>query len=225
MDYTFFLKLLATVIFGVILGFLSSMPVGAVQLEVIKRTINGQKKAAIATAYGSVTSDLMYGLLALFGLGDLLLHKDFQLLIYSLGIVVLSYLLYKSFKDRSYMINENKPVKYKKRFSFLTGFTIAVTNPGVIIWWFIGFRLFVDLNMFTEITNTVKLLFVFSGAFGLAIYLTLVPIILSRFQKSFTEKFLYRAHIVLVVMLSILIIYFIIKLLSLIFNFSNIFYY
>ena len=220
MEYTYFLKLLATVIFGLILGFLSSMPVGAVQLEVIKRTINGQKKPAIATAYGSVTSDLIYGLLALFGLGDLLLNKDFQLLIYSLGIVVLSYLLYRSIKDRSYMINENKPVKYKKRFSFLTGFTIAVTNPGVIIWWFIGFRLFVDLNMFTEINSTVKLLFVFSGAFGLALYLTLVAVILSRFQKSFTEKFLHRAHIVLVIMLSILIIYFIVKLFSLIFGFN-----
>jgi threonine/homoserine/homoserine lactone efflux protein len=84
MDYTFFLKLAATVVFGVILGFLSSIPVGAVQLEVIKRTINGQKKPAIATALGSATSDLIYGLLALFGLGDFLLHKDFQLLIYSL---------------------------------------------------------------------------------------------------------------------------------------------
>jgi threonine/homoserine/homoserine lactone efflux protein len=220
MEYVYFLKLIATIIFGVILGFLSSIPVGAVQIEVIKRTISGHKKPAIATALGSASSDLIYGLLALFGLGDFLLHKDFQLLIYSLGIVVLSYLIFRSFKDRAYMFHENKQLEYKKRFSFLTGFTIAVTNPGMIIWWFVGFKLFVDLNMFTEITNTIKGLFVLSGVFGLALYLTLIAVILHRYQKSFSDRFLYKANIFLLVILSFLILYFIIKLLSLIFNFN-----
>jgi len=220
MEYPYLLQITATIIFGVILGFLSSMPVGAVQLEVLKKAIGGHKKPAIATALGSVTSDLIYGLLALFGLGDFLLHKDFQLLIYTLGIVVLSYLLFRSFKDRSYVLNENKPIKYKKRFSFLTGFTIAVTNPGVIIWWIVGFKLFVDLNMVTEMTNLIKGLFVISGALGLALYLILIVIILHKYQKSFSERFLHKAHNFFIVLLSLLILYFIIKLLSLIFNFN-----
>ena len=219
MEYIYILKLVATVIFGLILGFLSSIPVGAVQLEVIKKTISGHKKPAIATALGSATSDLIYGLLVLFGFGRFLVREDFQLLIYSLGIIVLSYVMFKSLKDRSYELQENKQIKYKKRFSFLTGFTIAITNPGMIIWWFVGFQLFVDLNMFTEITNTIKGLFVFSGAFGLALYLTLVAVILSRYQESFSERFLYRANIIFVVVLSCLILYFIIKLISLIFGF------
>ena len=222
MEYTYFFDLIATVTFGVILGFLSSIPVGAVQLEVIKKAINGHKKPAIATGLGSVTSDLIYGLLALFGLGNFLKSDDFQLLIYSLGIVVLSYLMFRSFKDRSYELDENKPVRYKKRFAFLTGFTIAVTNPGVIIWWVIGFTLFVDLNIVTEMTNTIKFLFAVSGAFGLALYLTLVAVILSRYQESFSERFLRKANIFFIVILSCLILYFIIKLLSLlgIFNFN-----
>jgi threonine/homoserine/homoserine lactone efflux protein len=220
MEYTYFLKLIATVLFGVILGFLSSIPVGGVQIEVIKKTINGHKKPAIATALGSATSDLIYGLLALFGFGNYLLNKDFQLLIYSLGIVVLSYIMFKSFKDRSYAFDENKQIRYKKRFSFLTGFSIAITNPGMIIWWFVGFKLFVDLNMFTEITNAIKIIFVLSGVFGLALYLTLVAVILHRYQKSLSERFIYRANIFLFVILSILILYFIVKLLSLIFNFN-----
>jgi len=220
MEYMYFFELITTIIFGVILGFLSSIPVGAVQLEVVKKAINGHKKPAIATGLGSVTSDLIYGLLALFGLGNFLLHKDFQLLIYSLGIVVLSYIMYKSLKDRSYELNENKTIKYKKRFSFLTGFTIAVTNPGVIIWWIVGFKLFVDLNLVTEITNAIKGLFVVCGAFGLALYLTLVAVMLSRYQKSFSDRFLYKANIFFVVVLSCLILYFIVKLVSLIFNFN-----
>ncbi|HQO40194.1 MAG TPA: LysE family transporter [Spirochaetota bacterium] len=215
MDYFFILKLAATIIFGVLLGFVSSIPVGAVQLEVIKKTINGHKKPAIATACGSATSDFIYGMLALFGLGDFLLHKDFQIVIYSLGIVVLSYLVLKSYRERDYMLHKEKRIRYGKRLSFLTGFTIAITNPGMIIWWLVGFRLFADLNLFPVISAPVRALFIFSGAFGLCFYLTLVAVILHRFKKSFSEKFLYRTNIFLMFILILLILYFVAKLVSL----------
>lgn len=218
MDYIYISKLLATVLFGTVLGFLTSIPVGAVQLEVIKKTINGHKKPAIATAIGSAASDLLYGMLALFGFGDFLLHKDFQVFIYSMGIIVLSYLVYKSYQERNYMLHKEKRVKYGKRLSFVTGFTIAITNPGMIIWWFIGFKLFADLNMFDAMTLPIKALFVFSGAFGLALYLTLVAVTLHRYKKTFSEKFLYKANTFLMVILAFLITYFLVKLVSLIFN-------
>ena len=218
MEYIYILKLFATVIFGTVLGFLTSIPVGAVQLEVIKKTINGHKKPAIATAMGSALSDLLYGMLALFGFGDYLLHKDFQLFIYSMGIIVLTYLVYKSYQEREYMLHEENQVRYGKRLSFITGFTIAITNPGMIIWWFVGFKLFADLDMFTVMTPAIKTLFVFSGAFGLALYLTLEAIILHKYQKSFSEKFLYKANTFLMLILAFLITYFGVKLVSLIFN-------
>ena len=218
MDYIFILKLAATIIFGVFLGFISSIPVGAVQLEVIKKTINGHKKPAIATAFGSAASDFIYGMLALFGLGDFLLHKDFQIIIYSLGIVVLSYLVFKTYRERDYMLHKEKRIRYGKRLSFLTGFTIAITNPGMIIWWLVGFRLFADLNLFPVISAPVRALFIFSGAFGLCLYLTLLAMILHRYKKSFSEKILYRTNLVLMAILIVLILYFITKLVGLIAN-------
>ncbi len=221
MNFIFILKLLGTVCFGTLLGFVSSIPVGAVQLEVIKKTINGHTKPAIATAAGSATSDLMYGILALFGFGHFLLMKDFQIAIYSLGIAVLSFLVYKSFREREYMMHSECQVVYKKRLSFLTGFTISVSNPGMIIWWFVGFKLFLDLKMFDVVTIPVKLLFVFSGAFGLGLYLTLEALILHKFQKSFSERFLFRANMVLMSILAVLILYFIFKLSGIILGFNT----
>jgi len=218
MDYINILKILATILFGTALGFLTSIPVGAVQLEVIKKTINGHKKPAIATAMGSTLSDLLYGILALFGFGNFLLHKDFQIFIYSLGIAVLSYMAYKSYREREYMLHKENRIRYGKKLSFLTGFTIAITNPGMIIWWLVGFKIFADLNMFDPMTPAIKALFVFSGAFGLALYLTLVAVLLHKFQKSFSEKFLYKANTVLMVILAFLITYFTVKLASLILN-------
>lgn len=218
MDYIFISKIFATILFGLMLGFMSSIPVGAVQLEVIKKTINGHTKPAIVTALGSATSDLLYGMLTLFGFGHFLLHKDFQIVIYIMGIIVLSYLIFKSYKEREYMLHEEKRIKYKKRLSFITGFTIAVTNPGMIIWWFIGFRLFADLNLFTEITFPVKLCFVISGALGLALYLITEAAILHKYQKSFSEKFLYKANTFLMFILSFLTFYFIYKLIIIVWN-------
>jgi len=222
MDFIYILKLLGTVLFGAMLGFLSSIPVGAVQLEVIKKAINGHTKPAIATAAGSATSDLMYGLLALFGFGHFLLMKDFQIAVYCMGIAVLSFLVYKSFKEREYMMHKECQIVYKKRLSFLTGFTISVSNPGMIIWWFVGFKLFLDLNMFEVVTIPIKLLFVLSGAFGLGLYLTLEALILHRFKKSFSDRFLFRVNMVLMAILAVLIIYFIYKLSGLVFGFATV---
>ncbi len=218
MDYIYIAKIFATVFFGLMLGFLSSIPVGAVQLEVIKKTIHGHTKPAIVTALGSATSDLIYGILTLFGFGHWLLHKDFQIFIYIMGIIVLSYLIFRSYKERKYMLHMTKRIKYKKRLSFLTGFTIAVTNPGMIIWWFVGFRLYADLNLFTEITSPIKLCFVISGAAGLALYLIVEAAILHRYQKSFSEKFLYKANTFLMMILGILTLYFIYKLAIIVLN-------
>ena len=85
----------------------------------------------------------------------------------------------------------------------------------MVIWWFVGFRLFADLGLFSEITIPVRALFVFSGAFGLGFYLTLVATILHKYQESFSEKFLYKANTFLMVVLAVLILYFVSKLLNL----------
>ncbi len=221
MDIIYVSKLAATVLFGLMLGFVSSIPVGAVQLEVIKKTINGHTKPAIATAAGSALSDLMYGLLALFGFGHFLLMKDFQIFIYCLGIAVLSFLVYKTFQEREYMLKGDCSIVYRKRLSFLTGFTIAVSNPGMIIWWFVGFKLFIDVGIFQTMTVPVKLLFVFSGAFGLGLYLTLEALILHRLQRNFSDRFLFRLNMVLMGILVILIAYFIYKLAGLALGFHT----
>ena len=122
------------------------------------------------------------------------------------------------FKDRSERAKLISSFNDAARLSFITGFTIAITNPGMIIWWFVGFKLFADLNMFPVMTAPIKALFVFSGAFGLALYLTLEAMILHKYQKTFSEKFLYRANTFLFIILAFLILYFALKLVSLIFN-------
>lgn len=218
MDYIYLSKLLITVLFGMVLGLVSSIPVGAVQLQVIKKSINGHFRSAIATALGSATSDLIYGILTLFGLGVFLLQMKFQVVIYSLGIVVLSILVYRTIRERHYILNNGERPKQKGRYSYLSGITIAITNPGMIIWWLIGYKLYLDLNLFPYVEMGIKMLFVISGCIGLGGYLIFIASLLHRVKESFQERFIYKANILLAILLVMLIIYFTVKLIAIIFN-------
>lgn len=214
----FLYKLLLVVLFGILIGLISSIPVGAVQVEVIKKSIHGHLKPALAVAAGSATSDLLYGIFTLFGIGHFLFRRDFQIFVYSLGIIVLSIVLYRTIKDRHPVLNKDVHKRYRKRYSFLTGFSIAVTNPGMIVWWIIGYKLFLDLNIFPVVTAPIKMLFIISGAAGLGGYFAIIAAILHRLKHSVSNTFLFRANIFLICLLAGLIGYFAYQMICLIFN-------
>lgn len=218
-DYILLLKFILLIAIGLIMGFLSSIPVGAVQVEVAKKAINGHLKPAIIIAIGSATSDFIYGFLTLFGLGGFLFHKEFKIGVYILGIIVLSFLFFRSLKEHKRgIIQYEKRLVYKHRISFFTGFTIAITNPGMIIWWIVGFKLFLDIDLFDEITPLIKFIFILSGCAGLVGYLIFIATMLNRMKTSVSKKFLHRMNKCLMVLLAVLTIYFMVKLVSIILN-------
>lgn len=222
MGLDIYIYFIFTIIFGLFLGFLSAIPIGAVQLEVAKKAINGHLWPAIAIALGSATSDCLYGVLTLFGLSTFLLLREFQISVYVVGICVLSFLLYRSFQEYNHIPHPtDHPLIYKKRLSFLTGFTIAVTNPAIIIWWLIGFRLYMDIGVFTQITVPIKLLFIISGCTGLGGYLIFIAHMLHKIHKTFPEKYLDMMQIALMVLLLGFICYFSYKLYSVIFHYHS----
>ena len=211
MSYPLALKIIATMFLGVTIGILSMIPVGGVQLQIIKKSINGHLRAAIMTAIGSVTSDCVYGILALFGFSTFMMEKSSQITLYSIGIVLLTVILIKMRIDRNKPIQESTP-KYHGRISFISGFSIAITNPGMFIWWIIGYKLFLDLALFPEITAAIKILFLGSALLGLGGYLIAVALAVYKFKKSFSDKLLNRIHVFILIMFACLILYFIFKL-------------
>lgn len=220
MEFGIYIKFFLLIMFGLTMGFLSSMPVGAVQVEVARKALAGHYIPAILVACGSATSDLIYGILTIFGLGGFLFDRQFQIVVYILGIIVLLFLLMRAIKEhRNGLINDDNPLVYKKRLSFLTGFTIAITNPGMVIWWIVGFKLFIDMDLFLAITPIIKFIFIMSGCAGLVGYLIIIAALLNRMQQSVSDRFLHNINIFLIIILCALILYFVIKLVSIIFNY------
>jgi threonine/homoserine/homoserine lactone efflux protein len=215
MKYNVFISYSLVFFFGIVLGFLSAIPIGAVQLQVVKKALRGLRKPAISIALGSGTSDLVYGVLTLFGLGNFLLSARFQICFYLLGVAVLSFLLYRSIREhRSHVpgINNSSDAKNNEhRYGFLTGFTLAITNPSIALWWIVGFKVFLDLGVFSEVTISLKVAFVLSGVSGLAGYLILLALIIHRIHHTLSEKVFQRMNLALIIVLVALILYFVFK--------------
>ncbi len=213
MDST--LNYITTILYGLILGFLSAIPVGAVQLEVIKSAMRGHRANSLALTAGSVTSDFIYGTLTLFGLGFFLTHPRFQIVIYLLGVAVLSFLLYRSYQEHRHHYHAEQPRIHRSRFPFITGFTIAITNPGIIIWWIVGFNIYSDLALFDEITACVKLIFIVAACGGLGGYLLFLTILIGRIKRNLSDRVLMRMNLALMGLLTVLILYFLFKIVQL----------
>ena len=215
----FYAHICFLILFGIFIGFISSIPVGSVHLKVIKKAINGHLKPALSVAIGSVTSDFIYGVLVLFGLAPFLQQKNFQIIVYSLGVVVLSFLLYRSYREHKHIPPAHAPhITYRKRTSFLTGFTIAITNPGMIVWWIVGYRLLLDLQLFDHMTATLRGIFLVSCCAGLGGYLSFIALLLNKVQESLSDKLLDRMNIIIMVLLVFVILYFSLKLVSIVCN-------
>jgi threonine/homoserine/homoserine lactone efflux protein len=215
MKYNVFISYSLVFLFGILLGFLSAIPIGAVQMQVVKKALQGLRTTAISIALGSGTSDLIYGLLTLFGLGDFLMSSRFQICFYLLGVAVLSFLLYRSIREHQHHIkginNSLDDKNNVRRYGFLTGFTLAITNPSMVLWWIVGFKVFLDLGLFYDVTIPLKIAFVLSGVTGLAGYLILLAMIIHRIHHTISDKVFLRMNLALIIVLTALIPYFLYK--------------
>ncbi len=206
----------AVIVFGVALGFLSAIPAGAVQIQVVKFSLKGRWRTALAVALGSGTSDMVYGLLTLFGLGTFMMSDRFQICFYMAGVVVLCYLLYRSVRDYRNPVPEQGGGKGRRaqRRGFIAGLMLAATNPSIVLWWIVGFKVFLDFGLFPEVTIPLRIAFVCAGAGGLAGYLAFLTFLITRFHRNFNDKTLRSMNLSLIVIYVFLTAYFIYKLMQ-----------
>jgi len=178
------------------MGFFAAIPIGGSQIEAAKRAIHGHLLAAWMVVLGSVTSDIMYGIIALFGIAPFLEHPDVlavfnavaAVLLWGLGILTLR----ESKKPHEVRL-EQTSLK-KKRWAYLTGFSLAATNPPMILTWIYGVALAKHLGLATPFPTNLKVLFIAGGALGLGIYLGSLSVVMHRIKHFIPMKALGRVY-------------------------------
>jgi threonine/homoserine/homoserine lactone efflux protein len=195
-----------------IMGFFTAIPIGATQIEIAKRSLNNQLLTALMVVLGSVSSDIMYGFIALFGMAPFLKNQTVIAMFEMVGAVILWILAFFTFKEahKPHIMDFTWSVLKDRRLSFITGFSLAITNPMMIFWWLIGVQVVRDLNLVTTFTPTTSVSFLFFGGLGLSSYLTVLAMVVHWVKRFLSNKVMRRIHFALGVALVVLSVYFLI---------------
>ena len=200
------------IISGFLLGFISAIPIGAVQIEVARRAVSGHLRSAMMVVFGSFLSDILYGLVAFFGIVPFLKEERVMAVFWLIGGVILiiigTSVVRRSLKFHGYM-QESTHLK-RENISFITGLSLSLSNPMMIMWWLLGARILKDLGLVQGFTPVVALSFVFSGGFGLSSYLSTVALTLYKLHRFIPNTILMRVSLFCGILLLLLAGYFVI---------------
>jgi len=105
----------------------------------------------------------------------------------------------------------NAALLRSKRLSYVTGFSLAVTNPMMILWWLFGLHFAQELHLVNTLAPTVSVTFLVFGGLGLGSYLTTLMLVLHHTKKLLSDKTQRRIRYWLGVVLLVLAGYFFIR--------------
>jgi threonine/homoserine/homoserine lactone efflux protein len=193
------------------LGFFTAIPVGGSQIEAAKRAICGHLGAAWMVVLGSVSSDIMYGAVALFGLAPFFDIPWVIAVFSAVGAVVLWILSYITLKEskKPHELQMNCDSLKKKHWAYLTGFSLAVSNPPMILTWLYGAALAKHLGLANPFTPTLKVIFIAGGAVGLGGYLGSLSAVMYRIKHFIATKTIQKIYYWLGIVLFLLSFFFV----------------
>ncbi|MHB8854084.1 MAG: LysE family translocator [Ignavibacteriaceae bacterium] len=196
-----------------VMGFMSAIPIGATQIEIAKRTLNNHRAAAYMVALGSVFSDVMYGFIAMFGVAPFLEEKIVVAVFGLVATIILWLLAFFTFKDgaKANMNELKSPTLKNKKLSLVIGFSLAVTNPMMILWWLIGEKFIRGLELIPNFATNTILLFLITGGLGLFSYLFALANILHWTKKLISNEMMKKVNYGLGIVLILLSFYFLIS--------------
>ncbi|MFC1501077.1 LysE family translocator [Elusimicrobiota bacterium] len=195
------------------LGFITSIPIGACQIEVAKRSLHNHLLSAFMVILGACAADIVYGIIALFGLTPFLRDK-MTIAIFELAcVVVLLTLAFFTLKQsaKPHITHMEVIILKSKRVGFVTGFLLALANPLMIFWWLVGANIIRDLGIIKMFNTTYSVIFISSAVLGLMTYLTTLAFILNWAHKFISHKTIQRVNFGLGTILVGLSIYFLIS--------------
>ena len=204
------MKMLLLLFFVFIMGFLAAIPAGPVQIEVIKRSVNGHLKTSLMVILGAFLVDITYGVVAFFGIAPFLERPVVQSVFWFSGSIILGVLGYLTIRHSR---RENGPhvpsaLLSRKRWSLLSGISLSVTNPVMILWWLSSLNIFKDIGLVPVFTPRVALPYLAAGGLGLASYLVILSLMLYRAKDFISLRKMRQINTALGVFLLLLAGYF-----------------
>ncbi len=172
------------------MGFVAAVPVGATQLEIARRSINGYLTSALVVVAGALLSDIMYGTIALFGIASFLQDPKVVAVFEAVSAVVCAALGIWAIRESRHSAESDRPAGRLLRqhhTAAVTGFVLSVMNPLMIMWWLFGARILRDCGVFPQYNTSSLVVFLVAGSLGIASYSALLALVVYR-VKAFCNK-------------------------------------
>jgi threonine/homoserine/homoserine lactone efflux protein len=211
MGQTLILNNILFVLGAYVMGFFAAVPVGASQIEIAKRALRGYVSSALMIAVGTTASDAMYGIIAFFGIAPFLKEPLIIAIFRSLNSVILITLGIWAIYGSSAKVNKNNlslELLKKKNVSFITGFSLALTNPMIMLWWLIGLHFFISMGLIEQNNIYYIIIFLIAGVTGIASYHLVLTISIYKSKKFFSDKGIRKLTAILGWALIVLSVYF-----------------
>lgn len=196
-----------------IMGFLAAIPAGPVQIEVARRAINGHLKSSFMVVLGAFTVDVLYGVIAFFGIAPIL-NKEIVMaafwLIGGIFLLTLSYIIIIK-KSKKQFLDVSSNYTTNNTWGFLSGFTLSAVNPMIILWWLMGQRLFIDVGLIGYFNINITLFFLAAAGLGLASYLLLLSLFLHWTKQFISANKMQWINFSFGIVLLLIGVYFILK--------------
>ena len=186
---------------GIIIGMFVSLPIGPLGLLSIQRTINKGWKTGFLSAFGAVTSDLIYSSIAILGISfiDEFIKRHRFLLTGLTGILFLivgiNILISGIEKRKMKDIGEEGPIH-----PFFLHFLMGLSNPMTFI---IFFAIFTKVGIYVDDKNMLQhVFFVLSIYVGSTIQWFITANVIDRTKKKFKlDSFIFIDTIVGIVII------------------------
>ncbi|TAN43490.1 MAG: hypothetical protein EPN25_00570 [Nitrospirae bacterium] len=178
------MELILVFSFIFIMGFVAAIPAGPVQIEVVRRSVHGHLKPSLMVILGAFMVDMLYGVVAFFGIAPFLRNPVVMSVFWLSGSIILAVLGVLSIRHsrRTHHAPRWSAYLSRKRWSLLSGFSLSVANPVMVLWWLTGLHIMEDLGLAPVFTTTVTVSYLLAGSLGLASYLIALTFILYRMK-------------------------------------------
>lgn len=170
---------------GIMIGLIFGVPIGAVGVLTIKRTITYGAKAGFISGIGCSAADLCYSSISVFGVT---LVSDFMLKYQNIitiigGILVI--VMGICFIGKKQMTIYEKSTGIKFLSFFTSSFMIAITNPTTIVTFMTAFAVF-NISQIRSASEGMEI--IFGILTGTCIWWILISVVIGNMRKKFTDK-------------------------------------
>ena len=198
-------------LFALLLGIVAAVPIGPCQIETVKRAIGGHLVAAEMVVLGTASSDLIYGVLALYGIAPVLEVPRALATFEAVAVLILWALAWFTWRhaDRPEQLSRGRLRLRSARWAYATGFVLGMSNPPIVASWLFGVALAKRLGVVpAPFSAGARALFIAGAVLGAGAYLSALAGVTSRLRHSFSIRTVATIYRCLAVTLLVLSIYF-----------------